>query len=433
MNPIIFSPMAVEARYTPQLLPKFQGNPLIEALPPSLSDEQLVELLACKPDFCPEQRNWGDSERIQMVGSLSNIRIPLERDVAVANALNSMLRNGYVGRAPFTKADGERIRAIYEGGCHSVGVTGAYLDDPAQLSAMLMGLPGMGKTALVTRWFSHLPPVIYHPEFMRYQVPWLHVEMPSDGSSVKGLAYGILSQLDRLIPGADYYQQFAVKGRPGADALMRSVARLMHVHSVGFLVADEVQNLANARKNKQVVMTELVSACNELGVPILFIGTYKAAQVFSLDFRQSRRTCGHGIPLWTPLDRASGEWDEFLDVLWSYQWVRSYVEYSEEISELMFDLSQGIIDVAIKLFAGAQARAIRSGDETLTPSLLERVYMEQMYMLHPMLRALQRGSVEDVMRYEDIAGPSVAQVLAASQQSAAWKRKHQSDPGNAGI
>ncbi|WP_148714713.1 AAA family ATPase [Chitinolyticbacter meiyuanensis] len=432
MNHRQFSPGAVLADYKPQLNSKFQGNPFIEALPPSLSEQELGELLALGPDFSPEQRNWPDVERIQKAFGLGNIMIPLERHIAVANCVDSMLRNGYVGREPLTKRDGERMQALYEGRSCSQGFVGAYSDGTAQLSAMLMGLPGMGKTALVKRIFSYLPQVIYHPESNRYQVTRLHVEMPSDGSSVKGLAHGILSQLDRIIPGAQYYQECALKGRPGADALMRSVARLMHRHAVGFLIADEVQNVVHARKNSQVVMTELVSACNELGVPILFIGTNKAAQVFSLDFRQSRRACGHGIPLWNALDRASGEWEEFLEVLWGYQWVRKPVEYSEKMSELMFELSQGIIDVAIKLFAAAQVGAIRSGDEMLTPSLLESVYMQQMHMLHPMLSALKRGSYEDILRYEDIAAPSMAQVWAASQQSAAWKQKYGAAAGFSG-
>jgi len=93
-----------------------------------------------------------------------------------------------------------------------------------------------------------IPKVIYHEEYNLYQIPYLHVEMPSDGSSIKGLAHGILQKLDELIPGADYYSQYALKGKAGADTIMRSVARLMNLHLVGLHICDEVQNLTNATK-----------------------------------------------------------------------------------------------------------------------------------------------------------------------------------------
>jgi len=78
----------------------------------------------------------------------------------------------------------------------------------------------VGKTTLVKRWCAHIDEVIYHPDLHVYQVPYLHVEMPSDGSSIKGLAHGILQRLDQLIPGANYYHDYAIKGRPGADTLI---------------------------------------------------------------------------------------------------------------------------------------------------------------------------------------------------------------------
>ncbi|WP_367185326.1 hypothetical protein [Rugamonas sp.] len=60
----------------------------------------------------------------------------------------------------------------------------------------------MGKTTMVKRFLAAYPQVIFHRESNVYQVTYLHVEMPSDGKSVKGLAHGILAELDRLIPNA---------------------------------------------------------------------------------------------------------------------------------------------------------------------------------------------------------------------------------------
>lgn len=275
----------------------------------------------------------------------------------------------------------------------------------------------MGKTTTVNRWFAHIPKVIYHPDLNIYQIPYLHVEMPSDGSSIKGLAYGILQKIDDLIPGAKYFDDYVGKsGRVGADSLMRSVAHVMNMHLVGILICDEVQNLTNANKGGQTVMTELVSACNDLKVPILFIGTNKAAKVLSLDFRQSRRASGHGIAPW---DRfypqvepgAINEWREFMEVVWSHQWVRNPAPLNEHLLDVMYHYSQGVIDIAIKLFASCQARAMLDGTEVITSKLIAEVYDKELKLLHPMIDALRNGDLEALVRFDDIAPISLSSIL----------------------
>jgi hypothetical protein len=404
---LALSPTSVAATYTPQRLPQFKGNPLIEALPPVMTDDELYQALSLQPDFEAEQRQWSSEERILMLKTLSKFMVPLARHVELSRSLDAMLRGGYVGRAPLTPEHAHRYQLIYEN--QKKGVSCSQPDStPSQLSTLLMGLSGMGKTSAVKRWFSRMPQVIYHEQLNLYQVTYLHVEMPSDGSSVKGLAHGILQQLDQLIPGANYYENYAIRGKPGADTLMRAVARVLNMHCVGFLIADEIQNLANAHKGKQTVMTELVSACNFLGLPILFIGTNKAARVFSLDFRQSRRASGHGIEDWGRLpgmveQGEVDEWFDFLSVLWSYQWVRNPVPLDAQFVSTMHHYSQGVIDIAIKLFASAQARAILDGTEQLTTELIADVYNREMKLLHPMVEALRNDDLERLALFEDIA------------------------------
>lgn len=405
-----------DAQYTLQRLPHFQGNPLIEALPKSFSDDELRDTLMLRPAFDVDQREWATHERIQMLGTLSNFMVPFSRHVELARSLDSMLRNGYVGRVPFTPAHAKKFRADYP----LIAGDASFLPTEAgatpQLSSLLMGVSGMGKTSVVKRFFSKIPKVIYHEKYHLYQVTRLHVEMPSDGSSIKGLAAGILHQLDQLVPGANYYETYTQRGRAGADTLMRSVARVLNAHCVGFLIADEIQNLTNSRKSSQTVMTELVSACNDLGVPLLFIGTNKAAQVFSLDFRKSRRASGHGISEWNRLPEtvAEGEvheWKQFLKILWTFQWTRTPVELDAQLAETMYYCSQGIIDLAIKLFASAQARAILDGSERMSAALLADVYEKEMRLVHPMIDALRTNDLDALMHFEDIAPTSVSEIL----------------------
>jgi GTPase SAR1 family protein len=403
----VLSPNCVRARYTEQRIPQFKGNKLIEALPPSMSDDELFEMLSLAPPFALEQRTWETYERMYMLMELKNFMVPLSKHFELGRALDTMLRGGYVGRAPRTPGHNEIYKTIQDNEKAKRSFSQAAHTHTPQVSTSLLGISGMGKTTLVKRWCAHIDEVIYHPELHVYQVPYLHIDMPSDGSSIKGMAHGILQKLDKLIPGANYYNDYAIKGRPGADTLMRSVARVMNQHFVGMLICDEVQNLANSKKGQQTVMTELVSACNDLKVPILFIGTTKALKVLSLDFRQARRSCGHSVTPWErlPAEVAEGEIDEwrgFVEVLWTNQWVKNPCDLTELLLATMYRYSQGIIDVAITLFAAAQARAMLDGSEEITPRLIQKVFLEELGPIHQAIDALHRNDVEAIEKFDDI-------------------------------
>jgi hypothetical protein len=211
----------------------------------------------------------------------------------------------------------------------------------------------------------------------------------------------------------------------------------MNIHLVGLLVCDEVQNLANAHKGGQTVMTELVSACNELKVPILFIGTNKATKVLSLDFRQSRRASGHGLEPWDRLhhqvpEGEPNEWQEFVQVMWVHQWTRNPVELTHLLADTLYHYSQGVIDVAIKLFASAQARAILDGTEMLTPDLIADVYRREMKLLHPMIEALRDNDLERLAAYDDVAPIGMADIIDSAIRKAQAKTSplYRSRPGD---
>ena len=68
----------------------------------------------------------------------------------------------------------------------------------------------------------------------------------------------------------------------------------------------------------------------------------------------------------------------------------------------LYDESQGIIDIAVKLFSLAQSRAIETGNEMVTPEAIRKVGSEDLRLVQPMLKALKSGLESEVSRYEDI-------------------------------
>ncbi|MGY6126073.1 AAA family ATPase [Paraburkholderia strydomiana] len=405
----------VEARYSQQRIPHYRGNPLIEALPPSLDDDALSDHLIEKPDYDPEQLDWPSYERLHMVSTLSSFLTPLERHIQLARAFDTTIRAGYVGRRP-TSADRVRVfQSLYEAQQSGRAFNTMHRPTEEQLSSRVVGMSGTGKTTAIRRIFSRYPQVIYHPIYNLHQIPYLHIEAPHDGLSTKGLAASILRKIDALIPDAMYYSLY-VKGGASGELLLNHAARIMHAHCVGVLVVDEIQNLKNTGSSKQILMSALVTASNELGVPMVFVGTHKATEVLGLDFRQGRRSAGHGFPSWTTLGasgdlNAPGEWEDFILELWKYQWNRSRILLDQYMSNTMYACCQGVPDIAIKLFACAQWRAILDGSESFSSATIVDVLDKELETVKPMITAMRTGNVRALGAYQDIPPIHLASLL----------------------
>lgn len=397
------------AAYNEQRIPHFKNNAFIAALPPSLNDEKLEDFLFDLPKFEVCQRSWENYERLYMVDSLANFLLPLSRHVQLARAIDSLIRNGYVGRAP---GDIKRIQ-IFNDLYHAQRERKNFAINSGQfqphLSRSIIGPSGMGKTSTVKRVCAQYQRCIYHPNFDIFQVPCIHIEAPHDGISVKGLANSIILEMDKLIPDGDYFEKYVKKQRNvDATLVLIHCARVMHLHGVGLLIVDEVQNIKNAGIGNQRLMSALVTASNTLGVPILMIGTNKAKTILGLDFRQGRRSIGPGFQYMGPLERSGsfkkpGEWEDFLSILWKFQWIRKPVELNEKLSNLMYHYCQGIIDVAIKLFACVQWRAILDGTETITAQVMDLCANNELAIILPMMEACRKGDTEALNNYGDIA------------------------------
>lgn len=403
-------------------MPHFRGNKLIEALPLPLTDGELIKAMTSLPERTAEQLEWTGHERIQLIKQLSHFSVPLNRHIELARKLDSMIREGYVGCDTSILAKAIAVQKAREFRQLPGRDAQTILREGPQLSSLLMGLPGMGKTTATKRFLATFPKVIYHPELNLYQIPYLHIELPADGMSVKELCLKILTQIDCRVPGASYRATYDKLARRTAGEMLDAVSMVLSNHMVGLLVADEVQNLTNAKKGQQILMTELVSMCNCLSVPILFIGTNKASSFFSVDFRHSRRATGGP---WNRMENpfaqdatqaSKDEWRDFAEILFNYQWVKNPVPFSENYSHLLYDYSAGVLDIAIKLFAATQTRAILNKSEVITPELMDRTYREEFQTLHAMLEALRSSDLESLAHYPDIAPTDLKEILQGIEQ-----------------
>lgn len=410
MNSTISNPYCVEARYTEQRIPQYRSNPLISALPPIPTDEQLADEMFELPEFSLTQRDWETSERLCMVAELSHLLRPLQRHLNLARSFDTLIRTGYSRRGIHSKEHVQTYQRLYEAQQEGRAFKGELRrSSNAQLSCALIGIPGTGKTQTIRRIFNRYPEAIHHPEHGIVQIPYLHIECPHDGISVKGLALSILRKLDQFVPDAKYLDLY----RPSmaAEVLLNHCARALHNHYVGVLIIDEIQNLRNAGKTKVSLMAALVTASNELNVPIAFVGTGKALKVLQLDASLARRSSAAGFPTWNALTRSGelanpGEWEDFITTLWPFQWLRFPVALDNLMSNFVFECCQGIPDIAIKLFACAQWRGMLDGTESFSIEMLDAIMNNELSRVAPVIDAMRTGDVDALARFEDITPPS---------------------------
>jgi hypothetical protein len=238
------------------------------------------------------------------------------------------------------------------------------------------------------------------------QVPWLKVDCPYDGS-LSDFCLSFFIALDRRL-NLNYRHQYA-SGRPTIAKMMADVADLCLIHAIGLIVIDEFQHMSLAKSGGEKKMINfLVTLVNVVEVSVVLIGTPKALRLFASEFRQARRASGDGSLVWDRLPKDES-WDDFLEELWPYQWLGNKVERNESLTNKLYELTQGVPDIVVKLFCLAQARAILLAsapeEETLSPELLEQVFKDEFSIVKPLLEALRTGNRKKIEDCNDLIFP----------------------------
>lgn len=270
----------------------------------------------------------------------------------------------------------------------------------------ILGVSGQGKTTAIESSLLLYPQVIHHSfyndePFIRKQLVWLKLNCPFDGS-LKGLCLNFLQAVDAHI-GTNYFKKF-VSSRPSVDVLIPIMAHIATLHGIGVLVIDEIQNLSFMKSGgAEKMLNYFTQLINTIGVPIVLIGTFKAMKLLSGSFSQARRSTGQGDLIMDRLTEGD-EWDYFIENLWRYQWTVKNTALTKSLKKKMYHLSQGIVDIAVKLYMLAQWEAMEIGDgqERITVSLLQSVADRHMQLVQPLLKVLKRNVPNDYALVDDL-------------------------------
>ncbi|WP_232700027.1 ATP-binding protein [Brevibacillus daliensis] len=387
----------VEAKYITQEILGYKDNPFIEALPPIFEEVYVAANIGKYPSYHDEQRKLGKLTRLHLVQQISDYVEPLQAHLLVEQRLSRLIRHGYKARNPFAAESVRQyhigFKNILHAGIDEEGLNLAGVRSTAAGFAIL-GVSGQGKTTAIESTLLLYPQVIHHTTyndqpFLRKQLVWLKLNCPFDGS-LKGLCLNFLQAVDSHL-GTNYFQKFVSKGS-SVDILIPVMAHIATLHGLGTLVIDEIQNLSFMKSGgAEKMLNYFTQLINTIGVPVVLIGTFKAMKLLSGSFSQARRSTGQGDLIMDRLTEGE-EWDYFIENLWGYQWTAIKTPLTPPIRKMMYELSQGIIDIAVKLYMLVQWEAIgnEEGEEKITLSLLKYVADRHMQLVQPLLKALKR-------------------------------------------
>ena len=395
---------AETAQYTEQVIKDYDMNPLIEALPPLLSPADVVDQLALYPEYNNQERHLDSHYRIHMVNRLFQIFQPLPLTIDLESRVSRVIRQGYISRNPFSTQTAQEFRLGYNQ-IKNTFVLNSNLSHQTACGFTLIGISGLGKTSSLERILSLYPQIIAHSEyggipFSTYQLVWLKLECPYDGS-IKGLLLDFFSNVDRLL-GTSYYDKM-VKTRPTTDLMLTSMYQVARNCSLGLLVIDEIQHLSLAKSGGSTKMLNFfVNIVNNVGVPVVLVGTPKALGIVQSEFRQARR--GSGISGDMICDRMQNDqvWELLVNTIWHYQWTKKETNLTQEFIDTLYDETQGITDLLKKVYGMAQVQAIVSGREEISTTLIRKVARENLKLVQPVINALRSGNIREIARYDDV-------------------------------
>ncbi|HML31959.1 ATP-binding protein [Sporomusa sphaeroides] len=418
----------IKAQYVETEDEMFLHNPYIEALP-ELKLDELHKMIGRFPNYNDDLRQHTAHKRLDYVLRIGWWVQPMPAHIILAQRIMRFIKQGYMPKNPLTAEWVKQISAAFSECEVDEGQVGCFLR-PIASGMAFIGPSGIGKTLTMETVLSLIPQVIFHNQyngqaFDRAQIVWLKVDAAKDGSA-KGLCRSMFHAIDRLL-GTNYYKQYF---KYSAKDAVEVLTRLSWVLGLGLLVVDEIQRLNLAASGGEKELINFFSCLQKtLNIPVILIGTYSAMNLFKDEFSCARPLCSQGDFIWDKYLKGDEAWDYFIDSLWKYQFTNCATSLSKTLRTVIYQESQGITDIAVKLYMLAQWEVIGSRNEKITPKLINIVADRHLNLVRPMLAALRTGDIERIREIKDLYSPiqddALNQSFRRAQEKVFLKEKAQ--------
>lgn len=410
-----------KAQYIEHPIADLRGNPFSEGLGLPLLIDELQE--RCESNFVSKvnlsatEEKYHSYYRKAMLYNLRTVYVLPDEAEFIYDKLRLMIEFGYLLRNPL-KLD-----------AHNKLLLEVHQEDPeksinesvpfrvgrsvANMSFLLTGLSGRGKTTLVTKLLDCIPQVICHEKYKTpdgtvvdlsfEQISYLYVELHARKGQ-KAFLDAILEALDG-VAGTNYVKK---SKSLSVNRMITLVRKAFIVHAVGMLVIDEAQNLANIKdslalgNNEKTSVKFVEEIFNRFGIPLFFVGTIATEKLFGSEMTIMRRITEEGAFRMTQCDVNGAFWQYFCEQILPVHLLANQVTEFDIVCRHLHTLSQGIPAIA-KTIAKATISALLNLTDSpkaqdLNIETLNIVMNEQFYLLVEPMKALAKG---EYFAYED--------------------------------
>lgn len=375
----------VDAIYSTAKCPIDKGNRMIEALPEPITGTETLSVLYTRPlpDYNSyEVRFLPRIDRRQMVSQLRYLRLYLPFEESLEYEFYNSLINSYRLRT-LQKVDSSP--SYYR----LIGNTG----EAANSAFNLLGFSGCGKSSAIGMLTSHYPQVIRHhmPDGTTLsQILYLVVSCnPTNDFSALYQAIG--REIDRAL-GTDMYEKM-LGSSLHLGKKMNKVIELIEKFSIGAIILDEIQQLSFSN-TKANTFESLLSIVNTTKVALAVVGTEEAYEKMFSTLRTARRV-GHEIPA----SNYCGNKKYFkylMKTVLGYQWFDERVPITDDIIEVMYQESHGIIDYAITIWMAVQDEYLkRDKPVEITPDFISKTFSKRYPQVQELLNAMPSKEIDD--------------------------------------
>lgn len=400
----------------------YAENILLQGLGPILSREEATAFLTYLPPAPKRLAGVPKHVRLHMLFAILDLHLPDLPGVRLQATIDLMLRQGYRYRNPDNSKTWRSIS----------GMSYAHKTPRAPaMAAADMGIPGVGKTQAAIRALCYYPQVIRHESFPRLenglnQMVWMSVDVPSSGKA-EDLASNLMRGWDiamaDAIPGyGPRFSETLSRSHRDGIRMLDEWRQVATSHYFGLLHLDEIQNffqistLERRRKRtnndgslelsivEDKCLKWILNLLNTWQVPLLVSGTPDGIAALTKRMSNTQRMSTGGFHKFSHFESAQDQ--EFRNIyfpqLAKYQYVAKKLQVTDELAELLIELSGGVKRILIALWIAAHKIAFERDTDDLLLHDFKQAAATYLAPLAPAVSALRSGNPKRLAQYEDL-------------------------------
>ena len=251
------------------------------------------------------------------------------------------------------------------------------------LGFAFLGLPGIGKTTTVKKILKLIPQVKVHKAWNITQVLYLRLSVPLDGK-INTLINNFFLSLDEVIQ-TEYAEEYkALSG----SALIKQMRTLCTIHFIGVLLIDETQDLKGSSPGAIANNIRFLKGLsNDLGVPIIFIGTSEADKILFGNAQNATRHSAMGTVTWDVMEEGDEECQLLIESTFKLNNLKKTQKLTPELRSIYYKKSLAIPRILNTVHYLALQYCIKWKTELITPDVIEAVSKDNLYVTEVMLLA----------------------------------------------